>query len=126
MPPSRCAAAIHELVSPPSYGDEDQGRTRAAVAEAYARWQRQEDGRPANRLKDLLGIDRNVSLRFWRRWLSCLVPGERNRFSFLEPQPDPEMIERLHRRYDRLLGDLHIAGANGHDTRSVAEKRVGV
>src|SRR6185436_19575082 len=53
----RCAELMNNLLSPPHYTDEDQAKVRAAVQEEFAHWNRAQEARPANRFKDLLGID---------------------------------------------------------------------
>ena len=62
----RAAEAIDECISPPNYSDADQATTGSAITKEFSRWRRNEDKRLANRAKDLLGIDRDVSLRFWK------------------------------------------------------------
>jgi len=62
----RAAEAINECITPPNYSDAHQATTRSAITKEFSRWRRNEDKRFANRVKDLLGIDREVSLRFWK------------------------------------------------------------
>jgi surface carbohydrate biosynthesis protein len=62
----RAAEAINECISPPNYSDADQATTGSAITKEFSKWKRNEDKRFANHVKDLLGIDREVSLRFWK------------------------------------------------------------
>jgi surface carbohydrate biosynthesis protein len=62
----RAAEAINECISPPSYSDAKQEATRRAINQEFSRWTLTENRRFANRVKDVLGIDRELSLRFWK------------------------------------------------------------
>jgi len=87
-------------VTAPGYTDDDQARTAAAAAAAYADWQAQENLRLPNRLKDLLGIRRDVSLRLWKR-----ITGEaRDNLGLFvaEPEITANMVMKLYARYDSL------------------------
>lgn len=96
----RCAKIIDRVLTPPNYTDEDQARTAAAVAAAYADWQEQEDLRLPNRLKDLLGIRRDVSLRIWKR---ITREAKDNLGLFIaEPEITANMVLKLYARYDSL------------------------
>lgn len=62
----RAAEEINECVSPPNYSDADQAITSSAIKQELSSWTLRENRRFANRLKDALGVDRDVSLRFWK------------------------------------------------------------
>lgn len=62
----RCAQVISDLISPPAYHDLDQENTAAEISKIRTADEDEARHRPANRLKDFLGINRSVSLRFWR------------------------------------------------------------
>ena len=84
----RCADRIAELVAPPGYSDSDSERVREATRRARSQWQAREDGRLANRVKDVLGIDRRISLRFWK------VPGGGNGRPPSSPGAERDAVQR--------------------------------
>lgn len=98
----RSAALIHEFVTSPNYTDEDQRKTREAVRLAHEEWKAAEDRRTPNRLKDWMGIRRNVSLRFWKRFLRDEV---KDNFGLFVPEIEitREMAEELYPGFDRAL-----------------------
>jgi len=93
----RCAEKINDLISPPNYTDENQSRTQTAVRNEYLSWKRWQGGRFANRVKDALNIDRDVSLRFWRKQFAT-TPKTRAGL-----QIRPEEINQLHQRFSQVL-----------------------
>jgi hypothetical protein len=99
----RCAELIHKTISAPVYTNEDRERTRATAAEAYAQWQRNQDTRLMNRIKDLLGIKRNVSMRFWKRLLYREAQDNLGLFA-AEVDITPDMVEEFYQIYDGVLG----------------------
>lgn len=62
----RAAHVINECISLPNYSDADQAATRSAITKEWSCWTQKENSRFANRFKDALGIERDVSLRFWK------------------------------------------------------------
>jgi surface carbohydrate biosynthesis protein len=97
----RCAERIFGVLAPPTYGDDDQARTRRAVNEAYATWREAEDTKVTNRIKDLLGIDRTVSLRFWKE----IFQGWKSNLDLFQPEVDitTDMVGELHHCYEQVL-----------------------
>lgn len=98
----RSANLIHQSISPPEHTDEAQQRLRAATDAAYARWQEAERQRPANRLKDFLGVRRDVSLRFWNRIVRRKVASNLGLFT-PEVEITPAMVNELFLKYESLL-----------------------
>lgn len=99
----RCAAIIDRLLRPPAYTASDQAKTAATIRTARESWERGEERRWVNRMKDLLGIDRETSLRFWKR----LLDRERqDNLGLFVPEIEitREMVDALHRQYDQVLG----------------------
>ena len=98
----RCAEKIHELLSLPGYSDEDQARTRRSLLEARTQWLKAEERRFANRVKRLVGLSREDSLRAWlKRFWSNSNDGA-------NPLPwderiSPFMIRDAYSNYDRFL-----------------------
>jgi surface carbohydrate biosynthesis protein len=91
----RCAEVINKALSPPIYTDENHDETQTAVHCEYLNWKRWQNRRLANRVKDAVHIDRQVSLRFWRRGFgtapnSCL-------------EITQEEVDRLHHRFSQVL-----------------------
>jgi surface carbohydrate biosynthesis protein len=104
----RCADRIAELVAPPVYSDEDRLGVREATRRAELNWRRREDSRLTNRLKDLLGVDRRVSLRFWRGLARGTNLGLRS-----EPlRSSPERVSEIGRLYETYAG-LYETGRVG-------------
>jgi hypothetical protein len=99
----RCAELIHQTITPPNYTEDDKVRRQRLTAEQHRRWKQQEDARLPNRLKDLLGIDREISLRWWKR-ISFEARDNLGRF-VAEPEITSEMVSNLHNTYESLLGD---------------------
>ena len=97
----RCAERLHRLVSAPLYTDEDAGCTRVRVASARRQWKQQQDARLVNRFKDALGIDRGVSLRFWKNVFRREAEGRFGRYKG-EPEITSEMTDALYESYDRI------------------------
>jgi surface carbohydrate biosynthesis protein len=62
----RCAAAIAELVLDPARTPSVRAALRERARLEHAAWRHARTARPAARLKALLGIDAERSLRFWR------------------------------------------------------------
>jgi surface carbohydrate biosynthesis protein len=107
----RCAERIHEVVSPPHYTDDECAATRSAAERAFAGWMAMEDARLTNRFKDLLGIRRNVSLRFWSR----LFRNEaRDNLGLFVPEIEitPEMTQELYNLYGRAFKSYQILSGN--------------
>jgi surface carbohydrate biosynthesis protein len=98
----RAAAQIHELLSPPSYTDADQDRTRENVRQAEAAWKRAEDARPVNRLKDALRIPRGTSVRVFKRLKTRLQAVKSGGF-VAEPEITPEMVREVYARFDAAV-----------------------
>ncbi len=99
----RSADLIAAVAAPPGYTDADGEATRRAAAQAWDLRRREEDARWINRFKDLLGVNRETSLRLWKRLLSREGPGNQGLF-LPEAEITAEMVERLRRDYDRVLG----------------------
>lgn len=97
----RCAEMIHKVVSPPSYTDYHQAQTRSATQIAYAQWQQAENARLANRVKDGLGIKRDVSLRFWKKLTRNEAKDNLGLFT-AEVEITPDQISNLYRRYESV------------------------
>lgn len=96
----RCAELIHRLLSPPHHARRDQAQLSAN--QLYGSWRRKEDGRLPNRVKDLIGIERQRSLRPWKRWLH--PAGKMGAGLFLKGQEITlETVDRLYQQYDRVL-----------------------
>lgn len=94
----RCAGRLHALVS--TLSDAGSAAIRRAAEEARRALAARESRRLPNRVKDLLGIDRKVSLRFWKRLFRAEAANNLGRF-----QPEAEITgadaaERF-RLYDR-------------------------
>jgi hypothetical protein len=90
----RAAEAIARDLSPEAFPDERQRRLEASADAEQAAWRRAADRRLANRVKDALGLDRSVSLRFWQRRSSS----DTEDFSI-----GAERLEKLYRRYAEIL-----------------------
>jgi surface carbohydrate biosynthesis protein len=123
----RCAALIHETISPPGYTDEDQRRTGEAVRAACAEWRAEQDRRAPNRLKDMIGVSRKVSLRFWKRFLRDEA---KDNFGVFTPEVEitRPMAEELYAKFDRALrGRDRVsplragAGTSGGEALSASE-----
>lgn len=99
----RCAAIIHKVLSPPDYDDDDRARARAAARQRYAELRRSEDALLTNRVKDLLGLERELSLRFWRKYTK--KDGNLGLFT-AEAPITPDMVEKLYRRYETVTAQL--------------------
>lgn len=98
----RIAQALHRLVSPPEYTDEDQARARDAVGRAHAEWMQREDRRLVNRLKDALHIPRDVSLRWWKKLPRRDTWGSWGGY-VAEPEITREMVDELYAQYERVI-----------------------
>lgn len=108
----RCAEGIQRLVSPPRYSDADRAATQEAARRVYGAWRRREDERWANRLKDLVGIRRDTSLRFFNRFLPRGERGNRGMF-VASPEISTEMVDALWARYDRVLANTAEEAPSG-------------
>ena len=97
----RWADAIHRLATAPSYSDDDQNRRRELSARAYEEWKANEDRRLPNRLKDLLGVDRDHPLRFWKGLRLGKARGTLGKFT-PEKETTREEVEALYRKFDAL------------------------
>jgi surface carbohydrate biosynthesis protein len=97
----RCAEVIDARLTGAAYTDEDQDRTAARVQAAHAAWREREDRRLVNRLKARLGIDREVSLRFWKRLTRWEARDNLGLFT-AEPEITPEMVAGLYHRFDEV------------------------
>jgi surface carbohydrate biosynthesis protein len=100
----RSAALIDRMLRPPAYTTEDQIRTANAVRSAREEKETGEERNWVNKAKDVLGIDRDVSLRFWRK---LIWREQQDNLGLFVPEIDitREMVDRLHREYARILGD---------------------
>ena len=108
----RCAEIIDDLVRPPHYTDADRDQTQAALTRRAQEWERAEDARWVNRIKDLFGISREKSLRFWKEIARREQDANRG-FFHGEVEITREMVERLYRDYDRVLGESRTAVRQG-------------
>jgi len=99
MASERAAELIHQTLSPPRYCDEDRMRVRNSARNAYLHWKRSEGARAANRLKDFLGLDRRLSLRFWKKLLRREAEDNLGMFN-AEAEITPSMVDELYRRYE--------------------------
>lgn len=111
---ARCAEVIHAEVTEPAYDATAQARTAAAARVAFGAWRRREDARPANRLKDALGIPRDRSLRVWKRFRRMPDPN----LGLFVSQPDvtPAIAQEMHHSLARVLGGWDDAGASAGET----------
>jgi len=98
----RCADFIARDLLAANYGAEARAAKSAAVAQARREREAREDRRFTNRVKDVAGIPRSVSLRFWRR----ILPREGKWFGTwptTEPEITQEMVEDVYAGYDAVL-----------------------
>ena len=93
----RCAQELHRLVAAPARTDEEHEVSQRKVRETLEQHRREQKNHVWYRVKDALGVSREVSLRFWR-W-----PGRRegSRIAAAE-QFDEEAVQRLFRRFDGI------------------------
>jgi len=112
----RCAARLDELVSPARHTSADQVRVRVACASACSAWEATAAARFSNRVKAVLGMSRETSLRFWKPsfWRSRGRP--RSPFIWDEAVT-PQMVEPLFAQFDRA----HAAPAAGGAGNEVSE-----
>jgi hypothetical protein len=97
----RAAELIHKTISPPSYLDADQCQTQERTKTAYLEWRESENARLANRVKDLLRIDRTSSLRFWTRF-TRREPSDNLGVFTAEAEITAPMITEIYQRFDSL------------------------
>lgn len=107
----RCAEEIDRLLASPHHTAECQAKLRAAAGTAYAQWHRAAERRPANRLKQILGLPVDTSLRFWRRQFWTGLMGRREESFAWEREITPEMIRELDRQYDMALQSQELPNA---------------
>jgi surface carbohydrate biosynthesis protein len=98
----RCADLINQVLTPPKYTDLDQEHTRAAVKDAATKRKKAEDTSHVNRFKDLLGLDRDVSLRFWKTLTRNEAKSNLGVFE-AEVEITPEMVTELYQLYEQVL-----------------------
>jgi hypothetical protein len=105
----RCAALLHELAVEAVHSGTDQLRIRAACASAYDVWQKTSAARFSNRLKALLGVPRETSLRFWKPsfWRFEDRPQQGDAW---DESVTPEMVQPLFDQFDRAQTPRTIAG----------------
>jgi surface carbohydrate biosynthesis protein len=106
----RCAEKLHRLVVAPARTDEEHEVSRRKVRETLEKRRREQKNRVWNRLKDALGVSREVSLRFWRwsgkpRRSGVATAGERR----ISEQFDEEAVQRLFRRFDSVRDESREA-----------------
>jgi len=94
----RCAALIHQTLVD-GRGAEDRARTRELAREARDEMRRREDRLPGSRLKDLLGVPRGTSLRFWKWKPSASDAAPNAQWTLTE-----ERVEALYRQYAAVTG----------------------
>jgi surface carbohydrate biosynthesis protein len=99
----RIAERINAEISPPIYTDSDMARTASAwVAEEKSR-REFEDKRLVNKFKDLIGLDRGRTLRFWKKWNRAGEQGTPGLF-VAEKEIGEKEVAPLYSRYADLLG----------------------
>lgn len=99
----RCAEEIERLLTSPDHTAERQAKIRTAAAAAHAQWRKAAERRPSNRVKRMLGLPIETSLRFWeRRFWMRLLGREEGPFAW-ERDITPEMIRELDRQFDTAL-----------------------
>ena len=100
---ARAAELIAHHLSPAYYSDLDQAHTRKAAREAFSCWLRNEDRRFGNLLKDLLGINREISIRVWKNWRR--KKSDLNHFGLFAEDNNltPELVQTLLLQYHKVL-----------------------
>ncbi|MCM3874277.1 MAG: hypothetical protein ND895_26605 [Pyrinomonadaceae bacterium] len=98
----RCAELINRALSTPNYTDEDRARTQTATSHAYKKGKEAESNSVVNQIKDLLGLDRDISLRYWKRLLRNEAQGNLGVFE-AEAEITPGMIAELYQHYSQVL-----------------------
>lgn len=97
----RCAAAINEILESPDYGVSRQAAKNELTRLRFKAWEKQEDARFINKLKDFCGVSRDSSLRFWTKYLR--KEKEANADIFVaEPEITPPMIEEIYSKFADL------------------------
>lgn len=99
----RCASHIASELAGDNYPDERARGTAAKTAEAHEAWRREQDLQWTNKVKDLIGVDRSTSLRFWKRLLKNEAKDNLGRF-VAEAEITPELVTPVMAGYERVLG----------------------
>ena len=96
----RCAEEIDRLLALPNHTAACQATIRAAAGVAHAQWRMAAERLPSNRVKRILGLPIEMSLRFWERqfWMRLLRRQE-GPFAW-EREITPEMVSDLYALYD--------------------------
>lgn len=97
----RSAAAINKVLSPPFYTEAKMNKKDELTSQMLDETQKAADAKFANKLKDLLGLDRETSMRFWKKWFRR-EPADNAGVFIAEPEITPEMSDELYRRFDSL------------------------
>jgi surface carbohydrate biosynthesis protein len=98
----RCAAAIHEVLSAPEYTTEAQTLKNKLTKAAINEKKKRDDARLINKVKDLLGVDRDQTLRFWKKYFRKEAVHNAGKFT-AEPEITGEMAAELYQKFDALL-----------------------
>ncbi len=103
----RCAQAIHEVLSGENFSAADQTRKNELTANALQCREQRENARLPNRLNDLIGFDRNSSMKFWKKlnlWKNLFAREAAQNAGLFKAEPEitPQMVEELYQIFDRL------------------------
>ncbi len=94
----RTADILNEYMSEPYYTSDQQAKTRNNLITQAKAWDKEQSSRLSNRVKDVLGLDRNQSLRFWdkskKKKMDSLTQGE--------AEPTQEMEAHQMKKIDQL------------------------
>ncbi len=101
----RAASAISGIVAASEFSDEKVLAKDRLVSEKRKKIADDEDASLFNRLKDLLGVRRSQSLRFWKNWFRFEARDNLGLF-VAEPEISSEMVDEIFDQLDKLnLGD---------------------
>ncbi len=121
----RTAKSINDVIRPDAYSDEMSSLKDKAARERLERKMANDDSKLANRLKDMIGIERGRSLRLWKGMVRREVKDNAGVF-VAEPEITQEMVDELYNRFDSLKLDMERTGekATRTETRIVATQPV--
>jgi surface carbohydrate biosynthesis protein len=98
----RCAAKINEVLTSPDFFSENQHRKDALVAQARADYEKSEDARFTNKVKDILGVRRDKTLRFWGNLFRKESKANGGLF-VAEAEITRDDVEAMYRKFDSVL-----------------------
>jgi len=104
----RCSELIDRVVSA-DHTEVKQAAVRVAAEKEFVQWKRRQDSRLTNRFKDSVGLNREVSLRLWKRFLRR---NHKPNLGLFVPAAEitPDMVDKLYQRYDQVLsGNLALS-----------------